>query len=132
MSARREIEPDLAESKIGPIEFLTENGFSIFRRWEIEGTSDPDRGEYEFSVRDPDGSERLICVEISHELVTQIELHTHLRIRLSSSFWIYCAERHLAAYLSEHDENPPDGKLRVGTLTPDDWNLSIRWEGPES
>ena len=128
MSARREIESAVAESKIGPIELLTENGFSIFRRWEIEGTSDPDRGEYEFSVRDSDGSKRLTRVGISNELVAQIELHTRLRIRLSNSFWIYCAERHLAAYLSAHNENPPDGRLHVETLTPDDWNLSIQWE----
>lgn len=128
MSAQSEIELDVAESKVGRIEFLTENGFSIFRPWETEGTSDPERGNYEFSIRDPDGNERLTCVEIGQELVTQIELHTRGRIRLSNSFWIYCAERHLAAYLSDHAENPRDGKLRVETLTPHDWNLSIRWE----
>lgn len=128
MSAQSESEPHVAESKIGPIEFLTENGFSIFRLWEIAGTSRPDRGKYEFSVREPGGSERLICVTVALALVIPIELHTQLRIRLSNSFWIYCAERHLAAYLSEHDEIPRDGKLSVESLTPDDLNLSIRWE----
>jgi hypothetical protein len=128
MSAQTEVVLDAVESKIRPIEFLTENGFGIFRRWEIEGKSNPENGECEFLVLDPGENQSVTRVQIAPELMAQIELHTHGRIRVSNSFWIYCAERHLAAYLSERDQSPRDGTLRVEALTPDDLNLSICWE----
>ena len=128
MSAQSEIVLDNAEANIRAIELLTENGFSIFRLWEIETAPHPTGGSYEFLVRTADGIERKLLVEITHEVVSQIEIHTGGRILLSNSFWIWCAERHLATHLSEHDECPRDGKLRVETLTPADLNLSIRWE----
>ena len=129
MAAQSErVLPDADQDERRPIELLTENGFSIFRRWEVEGTPVPAGGEYEFLVRDPNGDERQMLVEIGHQLVTRIEIHTCGRIVSSNSFWIWCAERHLAAHVSEHGECPADGQLRVQTLTPADLNLSIRWE----
>jgi hypothetical protein len=120
--------PDADVAKIRPIQLLTENGFGIFRPWEIDGTSPPNGGKYEFLVRNPDGLEQKVLVEIVDDLVTQIEIHTRGRILLSNSFWICCAERHLADYIWEHHESPHDGKLRVEQLTPRDLNLAIRWE----
>ena len=114
--------------RIHPIEFLTENGFSIIRPWETDGTSPPDTARCEFLVRHPDGVERKVLVEIADELVTRIAIHTRGRVLLSNAFWICCAERHLADYVWEHDEFPPDGSLLIVRLTPRDLNLSIRWE----
>ncbi|HKP38146.1 MAG TPA: hypothetical protein VJT71_14910 [Pyrinomonadaceae bacterium] len=125
-SQRVVVDPD--QSKVRPIEFLTENGFSIFRRWEIEGTPAHVEGGYEFLVRDTAGKESVTFVEIADDLFTQIEILTCRRILRTNSFWTSCTERHLASYLAQSNAGPPNGTLRVETLTPDDLNLSIRWE----
>jgi len=48
-------------------------------------------------------------------------------ISADSSYWICCAERHLADYLFAEDDYPPDARLKVEKLTPDDCNLAMRW-----
>jgi hypothetical protein len=111
-----------------PIELVTENGHSIIRSWEINDEPAPTSGPYAFVIRTPNGLRETVYVEIALEIPTQIELHTCGRILRSNSFWIFCAERHLAAHLAEHDNCPRDGRLRVETLTLADMNLSIRWE----
>jgi hypothetical protein len=121
--------PETSESKIRPIELLTENGFSIFRPWEIDGTSPPDNGRCEFLVRKPEGLERKILVEIAADLLTRIEIHTCGRVLLSNSFWIFCTERHLASYVWEHDRCPVDDSLRIEQLTPEDLDQATRWKG---
>lgn len=129
MAAQSErVVPDANESNVRPIEFITENGFGIFRSWEIYGNEPPRRGPYNFLVECPDRSRRNILVEIADELAVQIEIHTCGRITLSNTFWICCAEQHLATYIWECDCCPADGKLRVEELSPDDLNLSIRWQ----
>jgi len=62
------------------------------------------------------------------DLVVQIELKTRRRVLSGSSYWICCAERHLATYLWENDDYPPEGILIVEQLTVDDFDLAIRWE----
>ena len=117
-----------ADDSSNPIEFVTENGFSIVRPWEMDGSPPPADGKCCFRVSDAHGNEREVNVEISSRVVAETALRTQGRIQLSNSFWICCAERQLADYVSEHNECPLDGKLRVETLTPGDLNLSIRWE----
>jgi hypothetical protein len=132
MAAQTEsVVPDSDQSKFQPIEFLTENGYSIFRQWELDHGPTPKTGSFAFSVCSEDGRQRNVIVEIADDLVTRIHLHTRGRILLSNSFWIYCAERNLATYLVDHDECPDEGKLCVNQLTPRDLNLSIRWERTE-
>lgn len=121
--------PETSESKTRPIELLTENGFSIFRPWEIDGTSPPANGRCEFLVRKPDGLEQKVLVEIAADLLTRIEIHTRGRVLLSNSFWIFCAERHLATYVWEHDDCPSDDSLRIEQLTPEDLDQATRWKG---
>ena len=87
----------------------------------------PSDGNYPFLVRDPQSMERIVAVEIADDVVVQIELRTSLRILLSSSFWICCAERHLATYVWENDDYPPDDRLWVKQLDPEDCILAIRW-----
>jgi hypothetical protein len=79
-------------------------------------------------VRDPEGSEREITVEIDQQAVSKVTLKSRGRISTESSYWICCAERHLVEYLWKNDKCPPDGKLRVEQLTPEDVNLAVRWE----
>ena len=90
----------------------------------------PEAGKYHFLVRNPHGLERAreIIVEVAHDAAAQIEKSTQGRIVPGSSFWIYCAELHLASYVGENDDYPPTGKLRIDQLTPQDFTLAIRWE----
>ena len=110
-----------------PIELQTDNGFSISRLWEINRVPPPSDGDYPFKVRNPQSMERVVAVEIADEVVVQIELRTRLRILLSSSFWICCAERHLATYVYENDDYPPGDRLRVEQLGPEECMAAIRW-----
>lgn len=123
-------ELDTSPANTRPIELVTENGFSILRSWEIDRVPPPITGKYLFLVGNPDGLERPreITVEIDDDAVARIERHSRNRIIPGSSFWIYCAERHLTTYLWEHDECPPNGRLRVEQLTAEDFDLSIRWK----
>jgi hypothetical protein len=110
-----------------PIELVTENGFSILRPWEIDRVPPPIDGNYPFLVRNPQSLERVVAVEIADDAVVQIELQTRLRILLSSSFWICCAERHLAIYVRENDDYPPGDRLRVEQLGAEECMAAIRW-----
>ena len=109
------------------IEFLTENGFSIIRRSDIDPSFSIDGPEHCFVVRDTDGYELDITVDILPPVVAEIIHRTRGRLSLASSYWINCAERHLAAYLWEHDDYPPNGNLQVDQLTLDDLDLARRW-----
>ena len=110
-----------------PIEFITENGFSIVRPWESGDLPQPAAGRCRFAVSDG-FIERDVTVEISRSAVTEISLRTRGRIQLSSSFWISCAERHLANYVSEHAEFPEDNELIVEKLDREDILSALRWE----
>lgn len=120
--------PDSIAADTQPIELLTENGFSILRLWEIEGSPPPNAGSYPFLVRNPQRVERKIVVEMTNAVVMRIELFTRGRIQQNSSFWLCCSERHLAIYIWENDDYPPDDKLRVNQLDPDDLMTAIRWQ----
>jgi outer membrane protein OmpA-like peptidoglycan-associated protein len=70
VSAQRDnFRPDELPAKPPPIEFLTENEFSIFRSWEIDGVPAPVTGEYRFLVRNPQNAERQIVVQIAREVI---------------------------------------------------------------
>ena len=120
--------PDSIAANTQPIELLTENGFSILRLWEIEGSPPPIDGNYRFLVRNPESVERKIAVERTNALVLRIELITRGRIRQDNSFWICCSERHLAIYVWENDDYPQDDLLRISQLDPDDLMTAIRWQ----
>jgi len=119
---------DELPAELRPIEFLTENGFSILRRWEIDRVPPPPTGSYPFLVRDPHNSDQEVDVEIADYVLEQLAIRDRIRILLCSSFWICCAERHLAAYLWERDECPPGNKLVVQLLDPEEVILAARWE----
>ena len=111
-----------------PIEFVTGNGFAIVRPWETDGFQAPTGGPFQFLVRDPHSVECVVTVEVASALVAETAFDTGGRIEFSSSFWICCAERHLAEYVTEH-EGFPDGEiLTVDRLDPDEVMLAKRWE----
>ncbi len=84
-------------------------------------------GSYHFIVRDSQSLEREITVELADDVVVQVEVSTRGRIRQGNTFWICCAERHLANHVWENDDCPRDDKLRVNRLDPDDLITAIRW-----
>ena len=110
-----------------PIELITENGFSIVRADEIDGARPSPAGKYVFVARDPHGYELEITVEVVQEAANEITLRSRGRISSENSYWICCAERHLATYLWEHDGYPPEARLKVEVLTLNDLNLARRW-----
>ena len=110
-----------------PIKYLTENGYSIVRRCDLEASVSSGGTEHCFVVRDPDDYELEIMVEISNRAFAEIAARSRGRLSLESSYWITCAERHLADYLREHDDYPPAGRLTVDYVTPDEIKLSQRW-----
>ena len=111
-----------------PIELFTENGYSIVRRWEIDLAPPPATGEYHFVVRDPANLEREVVVELTEEVVVQIEIKSRRRILRSHSFWIVCAERHLVDYFMDHNTYPPGNKLCVDRLNPEDLLSALHWQ----
>lgn len=115
-----------ADDSSDPIEFLTENGFSIVRPWESGKSPRPTNGRCRFGVSDG-FIEREVTVELSRRVVSEISLRTRGRIELSDSFWICCAERHLANYVSEHADFPEDDELIVEKLDREDVLLAVRW-----
>lgn len=119
--------PDSVPAATRPIEFVTENGFSILRLWEINREALPSPGKYNFIVQTPQSLEREITVEIADKLVQEIELKTGGRVLPGSSYWICCAERHLATYLWENDDCPMDNRLCFDRLDPEDVMSAIRW-----
>ena len=78
-------------------------------------------------VRDPHGYELETTVDISDAAVAEIGIRSSVRLSLQSSYWLYCAERHLADYLWENNGHPPEANLKVEVLTLDDLNLARRW-----
>ena len=120
--------PDSVTENAPPIELVTENEFSIVRRWEIGGLPPPIAGSYDFMVRNPQNIERKVTVEITDAIVMQVELFTRGRVQQSNSFWMCCAERHLAIYILENDDYPENDKLRITRLDPDDVITAIRWQ----
>ena len=120
--------PDSVPATTRPIELVTENGFAILRRWEIDRKPAPVAESYQFIVRNSQSLEHEIAVEVADDLFVQIELKTRRGILPESSYWICCAERHLATYLWENDDYPPGDRLRISQLDPEDVMSAIRWK----
>jgi len=124
----KQSKPDELQSNVRPIEFLTENGFSIVRRWEADGDPAPVDGQFSFLVRNPQALESEITVKVAGECLQTMPLHARERVSLSSSFWISCAENHLAEYLWEHNAFPTDNKLMVDCMSPAEIISAMEWK----
>jgi hypothetical protein len=125
--SRGQVNSDRFANGYSPIRYVTENGFSIVRLCDIDKSITSKGTKHFFVVRDPQGYELEITVDVSDSAVEEIVSRSRGRLSLNSSYWIYCAERHLADYLWENDDYPPEAGLKVEVLTLDDLNLARRW-----
>jgi hypothetical protein len=124
---RDKLQIDELEALDTPIEFLTENGFTILRSWEIGETPLPANGSYSFVVR-KEQSERQVIVTVGEDIIADIRLRTRGRIDWSHSFWISSAEHHLANYLWEQDDFPTFNQLIVDQLDPEEIMSALNWK----
>lgn len=120
--------PESSPARQRPIEVQTENGFAVIRLCDVDRTVAIEGTRHDFIVRDPNGYELEITVDISDAVVAEVRRRCRGRITLASSFWINCAERHLTDYLWENEDYPPDGRIRVDQLTLEDIDLTRRWD----
>jgi hypothetical protein len=125
----REVIPTKLTKKSLPIQYLTENDFSIVRECEIDRTVSAAGPTHQFLVRDRHGYELQITVHLMRSVIEEVLRRCRGHLTMESSYWINLAERHLADYLWKQDDYPPDAKLNVHQLTPDDIDLAHRWDG---
>jgi hypothetical protein len=130
-SSRRQFRPDPVAQTKSPIKYLTENGFSIIRSSDIDPLVLNTPRESRFLVHSKQDVEREIKVNFSEDLITRIRLRRRGALSDKSVFWLVCAERCLATYLWEKNEYPPDGRLTVNELDPDELMLAIHWTDKE-
>jgi hypothetical protein len=127
MSLNRKFVTDLRPAKPATIQYLTDNGFSIIRRCDVDDSFAKDGIEHCFIVRDPDGYELDITVRFDTRAAAEVVERSNRRVNFESSFWVNAAERHLSEYLWEHNDYPPNAELTIDQLTLDDLDLARRW-----
>ena len=128
MAVNRKFLVSPAPAKQAPIQYLTENGFRIIRRCDVDDLFPQDGIEHCFIVRDPDGYELDIIVSFATRAAAEVIERSCRRIDFESSFWLNAAERHLSEYLFEHNDYPPNAELRITELTLDDIDSARRWD----
>ena len=112
-----------------PIKVVTENGFSIVRLCELEQSTRDSASGCHFIVRAPNGDECRIKVIFTAAAMTLLQKReASAWLPTDHRFWVHCSERHLATYLWENDCYPPDERLLVDRLTPEDLLLARRSE----
>jgi hypothetical protein len=107
------------------IKFVTENGFAIERVCERESSTTDSACGCHFVVRGPNDEERRVSVAFAETAIQLVQSSRGASsLPLNSSFWLRCAERHLATYLWEMNEVPPGGRLIVDQLLVEDQYLA--------
>lgn len=102
----------------------TANGYSLVPEPSpLDGTPD-----CRFRVVDPAGTKRIIKACFDRSLVMRIDRKRSTRLWIASRFWVLCAERHLAAYLTEVGDCPPSGQLVIAELDEDEVLLAAYWQ----
>jgi hypothetical protein len=114
-----------------PIRYLTENGFSIVRLSEVSPSVIDTPGECRFLVQREDEPEREVIVGFEKNLVTLLQIRRRTRLAETSAFWLVCAELCLGNYLWQNDHYPPDERLMINELPPDELMLAVHWKDGE-
>ena len=128
---RKQVSPDSLPLVSTPIKYLTENGFSIVRLTDINPSVIDRPGKCQFLVQREDGAEREIKVGFDQSVVDYLRIRRRIPLSETSIFWLSCAESCLATYLWEKNEYPPDGRLAISELSPDELMLALHWRDSE-
>src|SRR5437588_11051987 len=128
---RKQIRPDDLAHTRSPIKYLTENGFSIVRVSEIDPSVTDSPSECHFLVQHDDKAEREISVSFDEELIADLRIRRRIPLSETTLFWLVCAEACLANYLWEKNQYPPDGRLNINELSPDQLMLALHWRDRE-
>ena len=129
--SRKQFRPDSVPEPKTPIKYLTENGFSIIRLSDIDPSAINIPTECRFLVQGEHDVEREIKVNFSEGLIAQVRFRRRGELSDTSMFWLVCAESCLANYLWDKNDYPPDGRLTVTELSPDELMLAIHWRDKE-
>ncbi len=124
---RRQVIPDSLAKEVSPIQYVTENGFSIIRLCDVDKSVIATSRECRFLVRNERGWEREVTVAFEESLSAQIQSRRHSRLLDSSVLWLVCAEQFLATYLWENDDYPEGGQLIISELPADQLLLATHW-----
>jgi len=128
---RKQVRLDHLPHPIPPIKYLTENGFSIIRLSEVSPHVIDRPGECRFLVQREDEPERELIVAFGKSLMALLQLRRRTPLAETSAFWLICAELCLANYLWENDHYPPDERLMIDELPPDELMLALHWKDGE-
>ena len=124
---RRQVIPDSLAKEVSPIQYVTENGFSIIRLCDVDKSVTATSRECRFLVRNERGWEREVTVAFEESLIAQIQSRRRSRLLDSSVLWLVCAEQQLATYLWENDDYPEGGQLIISELPADELLLATHW-----
>lgn len=123
----KQASPDPLPRAADPIKYLTENGFTIIRLSEVDSSVVDTPDECSFMVHREDEAEREITVRFNRNLVEQLRIRRRNALPDHSVFWLVCAESRLANYLWEQNDFPPEGRLIIDELSPDELMLILHW-----
>ena len=129
--SRKQASPDRLPHATPPIKYLTENGFSIVRRSEIDPSVIDTPRECRFLVQHENGIEREVQVGFDENLIARLRIRRRIPLSETSLLWLVCAEGYLATYLWEKNEFPPNGRLIISELAPDELMLALHWRDRE-
>ena len=125
--SRKEFWPQRLPDAVKPIKYLTENGFSIVRMCDVDGSVQNSPSHCGFFVTRDEKSEPEVHVSFAPELIATLRLRRRIPLAETSVFWIVCAESRLANYLWEHDQLPPHDHLAIHELSPNELMLALHW-----
>ena len=129
---RKVLIPDHSLQEVQPIQYLTENGFSIVRVSDMDPAAINSPSECRFLVQGEHDVNRKITVSFSEQLITEIRIRRRGKLSDQSQFWLVCAESCLANYLWVKNDYPPNDQLTINELPPDELMLAIHWNDKES
>ena len=129
--SRKQASPDRLPHAAPPIKYLTENGFSIVRRSEIDPSVIDTPRECRFLVQHENGIEREVQVGFDENLIACLRIRRRIPLSETSLLWLVCAESYLATYLWEKNEFPANGRLIISELAPDELMLALHWRDRE-
>ena len=110
-----------------PIEYVTNNGFTLVRLSELHPSSVVSDNKCHFMVQPPGGEEREVWVQFDESVIVQVQSQRHTPLSKNSDFWLTLAEQHLATYLWKNNRLPAGENLVVSRVSGHDLALAAGW-----